>query len=223
MKNLNNFIPSFLNTSSTVSHSLKTTSNSLFIRNATHTHTPCPAFCPAFIGNTQRFKKRGNWILPLIFLLMFTPILVFGQDQVYFSETWTQDGGESALFYKNSSTTDNIGNVYMAGSAININNNHDIIIQKFDTDGGLLWEETFNGAANMDDFAADIFVDDNYDVFITGSSVKLAANDQDLVVLKYNSSGVYQDKVNISNLSNGLYFCRFKSGEKQVTRKFIKQ
>ena len=147
----------------------------------THTHT-----------HTQRFKKRGNWISPLIFLLMFTPILVFGQDQVYFSETWTQDGGESALFYKNSSTTDDAGNVYMAGSAININNNHDIIIQKFDPDGGLLWEEIFNGAANMDDFAADIFVDDNYDVFITGSSVKLAANDQDLVVLKYNSSGVFQ-------------------------------
>jgi len=123
---------------------------------------------------------------------MFTPILVFGQDQVYFSETWTQDGGESALFYKNSSTTDNIGNVYMAGSAININNNHDIIVQKFDPDGGLLWEETFNGAANMDDFAADIFVDDNYNVFVTGSSVKLVANDQDLVVLKYNSSGVFQ-------------------------------
>jgi hypothetical protein len=123
---------------------------------------------------------------------MFTPILVFGQDQVYFSETWTQDGGESALFYKNSSTTDDAGNVYMAGSAININNNHDIIIQKFDPDGGLLWEEIFNGAANMDDFAADVFVDDNYDVFITGSSVKLAANDQDLVVLKYNSSGVFQ-------------------------------
>jgi len=140
--------------------------------------------------HTQRFKDRNNWFLSLIFLVMLTPILVFGQDQVYFSEIWNQDGGEAALFYKNSSATDDIGNVYMAGSSINSNNNHDIIVQKFDPDGGLLWEETYNGAANLDDFAADIFVDENYDVFITGASVQVAINDEDLIVLKYNSNGV---------------------------------
>ena len=71
--------------------------------------------------HTQRFKDRNNWFLSLIFLVMLTPILVFGQDQVYFSEIWNQDGGEAALFYKNSSATDDIGNVYMAGSSINSN------------------------------------------------------------------------------------------------------
>jgi hypothetical protein len=38
MKNLNNFIPSFLNTSTTVSHALETTPCPVFIGN-THTHT----------------------------------------------------------------------------------------------------------------------------------------------------------------------------------------
>ncbi len=40
---------------------------------------------------------------------MLSPVFVYGQDQIFFSEDWTQDGGEAALFYKNSSVTDNLG------------------------------------------------------------------------------------------------------------------
>ncbi|PWH82907.1 S8 family serine peptidase [Brumimicrobium oceani] len=123
---------------------------------------------------------------------MLVPFVSFSQTQIYFSENWNQDGGEVPLFYKNASATDDIGNVYMAGSTINTNNNHDIIIQKFDADGGLLWQQTFNGAANMDDMAADIYVDANYDVFITGTSVEHVNHDDDLVVLKYKSDGQFQ-------------------------------
>jgi hypothetical protein len=122
---------------------------------------------------------------------MIAPLIAFGQNQVFFSENWNQDGGEVPLFYKNASATDDIGNVYMAGSTINTNNNHDIIIQKFDADGGLLWQQTFNGAANMDDMAADIFVDANNDVYVTGTSVEYVNHDDDLVVLKYNSNGQF--------------------------------
>ncbi|RFC54418.1 T9SS type A sorting domain-containing protein [Brumimicrobium aurantiacum] len=103
-------------------------------------------------------------------------------------------------FTKNTTATDGLGYVYMAGSSINSNGNHDIIIQKFTPDGGLVWEQTYNGAADMDDFAADLFVDDDNNVFVTGTAID-----------------------DVSDLTNGLYLCNFVTGDKKITRKFIKQ
>lgn len=119
-------------------------------------------------------------------------LTVFGQGQTFLSEVWTGEGGEMAVFYRNATTTDNNRNVYVAGSTLNTNNNNDIIVQKFDRDGNLLWQQTFNGSANMDDMASDIFVDNNYNVYVTGTSIQNANDNFDLVVLKYNSSGVLQ-------------------------------
>ncbi|MEX1192950.1 MAG: S8 family serine peptidase [Brumimicrobium sp.] len=141
---------------------------------------------------TVNLTTSTKWVLAVTLLFTITPMLIYGQNQIYFSENWTQDGGEVPLFYKNASVTDDMGNVYMTGSTINSSNNHDILIQKFDPDGGLLWQETFNGAANLDDMSADIFVDEGYNVFITGTSIENVSNDHDLVVLKYNSDGIFQ-------------------------------
>ncbi len=35
--------------------------------------------------------------------------------------------------------------------------------------------------------------------------------------------GEFKNSIDVSDLKNGLYFCRFSNGEKQVTRKFVKQ
>ncbi|RFC53545.1 NHL repeat-containing protein [Brumimicrobium aurantiacum] len=102
---------------------------------------------------------------------MFSVNQLFGQNQIYFSENWMEEGGEATLFYKNTTATDGLGHVYMAGSSIILSGNHDIILQKFDPDGNLHWEQTFNGAANMDDFAADLFVDDDNNVFVTDTAI----------------------------------------------------
>lgn len=136
-------------------------------------------------------RKLKQNIAVLTLTIAFN-ITVFGQGQTFLSEVWTGEGGEMAVFYRNATTTDNFRNVYVAGSTLNTNNNNDIIVQKFDRDGNLLWQQTFNGAANMDDMAADIFVDNNYNVYVTGTSIQNANDNFDLVVLKYSSSGVLQ-------------------------------
>lgn len=95
------------------------------------------------------------------------------------------------LFYKNVSKTDDIRNVYMAGATLGINYKNDILLQKFDKYGDLLWQHTFNGAADMDDMASDVFIDDQYNVYVTGTSTNNVSNGMDLVILKYNSSGTF--------------------------------
>lgn len=122
------------------------------------------------------------------FLCIFT-FCVNAQHQPYLSESWTGTGGLMAVFSKNRTVTDNLLNVYVAGSTVNASGNIDIIIQKFNTTGILLWQQTFNGTADLDDMAADIYIDNNYNVYITGTSVQTISNSYDLVVLKYNNSG----------------------------------
>ncbi len=123
-------------------------------------------------------------------MLIFFSYKANSQSQFYLSEVWDGLGGEMAMFYRNASTTDDLRNVYVAGSTIDTNNLHDILIQKFSSTGTLIWQQTYNGNANGDDLAADVFVDDDYNVYITGATVQDTNNSYDLVVLKYDSSGV---------------------------------
>lgn len=136
-------------------------------------------------------KNHVN-ISTLIAVMLLTTAFAFGQSQTYLSEFWTGQGGQMAVFYHNVTKTDAQRNVYVAGSTVNINNNNDIILQKFNRSGTLLWEQSFNGAADMDDMAADIFVDNALNIYVTGTSIASASNDFDLVVLKYSSSGQLQ-------------------------------
>lgn len=128
----------------------------------------------------------------LIAFLLCINITIFAQSQTYLSEFWTGQGGEMAVFSQNATETDSQRNVYVAGSTLNTSNNNDIILQKFNRSGNLLWEQTFNGAANMDDMAADIFVDNSMNIYVTGTSVASSNSSFDLIVLKYNSSGQLQ-------------------------------
>ena len=84
-------------------------------------------------------------------------------------------------------------NVYVAGAALNASTNKlDMMIQKFSRSGDLLWQTTFGGALNEDDMAADLFIDDNYNVYVTGAVAETLQNFYDLAVIKLNSSGVVQ-------------------------------
>jgi hypothetical protein len=128
----------------------------------------------------------------ILIIGMLINSIVLSQSQTFISELWSGQGGEMAVFYKNKTVTDNIRNVYVTGSTLNLDGNIDIIVQKFSRGGNLLWQQTFNGNANMDDMASDIFVDNDYNVYVTGASIDNVNDNFDLVVLKFNSIGVLQ-------------------------------
>lgn len=136
--------------------------------------------------------KTLSQIFNTLAIVLLLSTFGYSQSQTYLSEYWTGQGGEMAIFHQNVTKTDTQRNVYVAGSTLNPSNNNDIILQKFNRDGDLLWEQTFNGAADMDDMAADMFVDNSMNIYVTGTSVASPNSSFDLVVLKYNSSGQLQ-------------------------------
>ncbi len=96
------------------------------------------------------------------------------------------------IFYRNSSVTDNLNNVYVVGSTASTTNEYDILVQKFDFKGLLLWENTFDGGAQLDDMGVALYVDDNYHVYVTGAAIQNTSDDFDLVVIKYKEDGDFQ-------------------------------
>lgn len=109
-----------------------------------------------------------------VLILTYNSTDISAQSQVFISEKWSGTGGLTAMYHHNASKTDDQQNVYVAGSTINSWGHHDIILQKFDRDGELLWQQTHHGLAELNDMAADLFIDDQHNVYVTGTTAEYA-------------------------------------------------
>jgi hypothetical protein len=65
---------------------------------------------------------------------------------------------------------DNAGNVYVTGWSYVPGSSYDYATVKYAPDGNLLWEMRYNGPMNGSDYAHAIAVDDNGNVYVTGTS-----------------------------------------------------
>lgn len=86
--------------------------------------------------------------------------------------------------------TDASCNVYVAGQTDG-SNGVDYLTRKYDAFGNLLWEQTFDGAAQGDDIPNAMKIDNNGNVYVTGKSQGTGTG-FDYATVKYNSSGVLQ-------------------------------
>ena len=135
-----------------------------------------------------------NQFLKIRYSLIFFSIILFSQQllgqnsKIIISEQWRYGNNNSTIFLKAKSKTDDLNNVYVIGATLNSLNNRDLIIQKLDPLGNLLWQNVLSGDANLDDAGTDLYIDDQYNVYITGTVNRLGSQ-EDLVVIKYSSLG----------------------------------
>jgi len=98
---------------------------------------------------------------------------------------------------------DTQGNVYITGDADNGKGKGtqrlkglDIVTLKYDTNGNLLWKQTYNGEADGEDDAVKLLLGKQGEVYVVGNSWQGAAKDQgnemDVVFIKYSSDGKRQ-------------------------------
>ncbi len=65
---------------------------------------------------------------------------------------------------------------------------YDYVVLKYDLNGNLIWARTYNGPSDSSDIARDIAVDNEGNVYVTGSSYGQGTS-TDIVTIKYNSNG----------------------------------
>ena len=104
---------------------------------------------------------------------------------------WSTSAGNQSLFInqKHALKSDNLKNVYVTGSTVNSSGDYDILVAKYDSLGNEIWLNQFAGNGNGNDIGTDLYIDNQYNVYVTGTIVETLADSNDIVVLKYENDG----------------------------------
>jgi hypothetical protein len=100
---------------------------------------------------------------------------------------------------------DSGGNVYVSGPTFITGNDYDIALLKFDTDGNLIWDYSYNSTSDLRDYSYSMYIDDENKIYISGYSNAANAN---IAALKLDSDGniIWDKRFNASNNSNDYGF-----------------
>jgi hypothetical protein len=126
--------------------------------------------------------------------VLFTAVFLQSKAQAVKTplEEWSTTAGTQNFFYKNKSITDASNNVYICGATVNSAGNHDILVAKYNSSGVQQWIQQYTGSGGGDDAAQEIKVDGSGNVFITGTYYANSTDSNNVITIKYNSSGVQQ-------------------------------
>jgi len=99
-------------------------------------------------------------------------------------------------------TVDNDGSIYVTGRALytGAGGGYDILVAKYSSAGSLAWKKTLGGADY--DAGYSVIVDSYGAVYIAGSTARIGAGDNDLLVAKYSANGVLDWAKTLSGLKD---------------------
>lgn len=112
------------------------------------------------------------------------------------NEEWTARFSASNSNYKvaNAISVDDSGNVYITGGNGDYYSNQksDYITIKYSSSGNELLLLTYDGPGNSIDEAADMVVDNEGNIYLTGKSVDSSGNKTDYLTIKYSTTGTLE-------------------------------
>jgi hypothetical protein len=123
--------------------------------------------------------------------LLLSVVASFAQQQEFIYQQWAASTGTQQFFYKNITKSDASYN-YTAGATINSSGNYDLLLAKYSKAGVLQWIKQYNGAGNGHDMATGLWLDGSGNVYVTGTTYVSSTNANDIITIKYNSSGTQQ-------------------------------
>ncbi len=126
-------------------------------------------------------------LLLILFFLNLLSVCSFSQ---VVSQQWARRYVNAYSDFGKFVVTDNTGNVYIVGGKGIANNTVDILIIKYNSVGVEQWAVTYAGPGGSQDVANWMWVDGSGNVYVTGSSIGGGNTENDIITLKYNSSGV---------------------------------
>jgi len=112
----------------------------------------------------------------------------------------TYNGSSNLTDFGTAVCVDQGNNVIVVGATLNSTQNYDFIIIKYDTDGNLIWTQTFNGSGNNYDVPTAVTADINSNIFVIGASMG-GTTLTDYLTLKLDSLGnvIWNSNYNYNN------------------------
>lgn len=116
-------------------------------------------------------------------MLLINPVI-----NAQISEQWSSrfNGHGDYSDKANCITSDNSGNIYIAGYSVNIGENRDFMTARLNSSGDTLWKRTFSGKDNGPDEVTAMVTDNSGNIIVTGF---VDDKGNDILTIKYNPSG----------------------------------
>jgi len=128
-------------------------------------------------------------IYKITFLL--TGLLWFASNtyaqKTYVNREWDNSTGTVGAIQRTASAIDNNENLIVVSNTVNSSNNTDVLITKYKPDGVILWQETFNGSANGNDYGVQLKINNANEIFIAATLEE--STSLDFGILKYSPNG----------------------------------
>lgn len=112
------------------------------------------------------------------------------------------DGSNHGGDYSFAVVTDAAGNVYITGRSDSGPTSADITTIKYDANGTQQWASLYDGPAHLFDEARSLVIDNLGNVYVAGRCMTVSS-DEDIVLIKYNSTGVQQWVKTYNGTANG--------------------
>ncbi len=106
---------------------------------------------------------------------------------MYTSQEWYSTGGQSSSINRTVSVVDNNYNVIVVSNKLLPNNTTDVYIKKYNRKGVLLWQQTYNGTGNGNDYGVQVVVNNVNEIFIAAALSN--TSNIDFGLLKYTENG----------------------------------
>jgi subtilisin family serine protease len=145
-------------------------------------------------------KIRFRRILIPLFFYMLIPL--FSKSQIISNLEWNNVNGISEPYSIAKSLTDNQGNTVTVATKIEPGEDANISVIKFDRAGSIIWQQSYNGVSNAKDYATNLYIDDDYNIFVCGASYD-SSTLYDMLVLKYDSAGTLDITMQYDGPANG--------------------
>ena len=145
------------------------------------------------------------------FAILLLTLLIYSDSFSQVSEEWLHryTGPESSTDTPTKFTKDAAGNFYVTGRTIVGGSYFHIVTVKYNSSGVRQWIAKYIGAADQNDEGTSILTDNSGNVYVSGVS-RLVSGQFDIILLKYNSSGVqqwvrqYNGPGNFDDISSGI-------------------
>ncbi|MFX0105779.1 MAG: SBBP repeat-containing protein [Candidatus Hodarchaeota archaeon] len=135
-------------------------------------------------------KNRKIFLMALIVILYFSIIVPFLSASNSVAVKWYRTWGSVNYEECMGMTVDSSGNIYLAGYTYITMPFGDMVLVKYDSSGVQQWNRTWGGIDP--DFGLEVAVDSSGNIYLAGNTNGSGAVYVDLVLVKYDSSGVQQ-------------------------------
>lgn len=134
------------------------------------------------MAQTNTFGKR------LVGMVCTTFMVTGLVAQMYVNKEWAETTGLPDDIDWTATALDNEGNILVVGNTLQSPGNPDVLISKYNREGDLIWQRTYGGNAEAQDYGVAVATDNSGNCYVAGT-VTNSGSSLDIAVLKYNAAG----------------------------------